>query len=109
MSAAPETLVGLCTCPDRASADRLADMAVGGGHAACVNIVPGLTSVYRWQGELCRDQELLLVMKTTREAWPGLEATLREAHPYELPELIAVPVVAGLPGYLRWVVDAVSR
>ncbi|MCS4504319.1 divalent-cation tolerance protein CutA [Arhodomonas aquaeolei] len=98
-------LVALSTCPDRETAERIADALVGGHHAACVNIIPGLTSVYRWAGEVHHDPELLLVAKTTREAFPRLEAAIRENHPDELPEIIAVPIAAGLAGYLQWVTE----
>lgn len=98
-------LVVLSTCPDRETAERIADALVTGHHAACVNIIPGLTSVYRWAGEVHRDPELLVVAKTTRAAFPRLESTIRENHPDELPEIIAVPVATGLAGYLRWVTE----
>ncbi|MCP1673181.1 periplasmic divalent cation tolerance protein [Natronocella acetinitrilica] len=100
---ADEHLLGLSTCPDRALAEEIAGELVERGHAACVNIVPGLTSVYRWRGETHRDEEVLLLMKTTRQAWPALQATVLELHSEELPEIIAVPVTGGLSDYLAWV------
>lgn len=96
-------LVALSTCPDRETAETIADSLVAAGHAACVNIVPGLTSVYRWRGEVHRDPELLLVCKTTKTAYPGLERTILEMHPDELPEIVAVGVEGGLHDYLQWV------
>ncbi len=98
-----EHLVGLSTCPSMALAMEIADTLVEDGHAACVNIVPGLTSVYRWKGETHHDQEILLVIKTTREAWKRVEATVLRLHSEELPEIIAVPVSGGLSDYLAWV------
>lgn len=95
-------LVVLSTCPDRGTAERIADALVAEQHAACVNIVPGLTSVYRWQGEVHHDAELLLVIKTTEAAYPEAEATVRRLHPDELPEVVAVPLQGGLAGYLDW-------
>ncbi len=71
--------------------------------AACCNIVPGITSVYRWKDELCEDQECLLVMKTTESRYKALEQFIQQQHPYELPELIALPVTASTQEYLSWV------
>lgn len=96
-------LLVMSTCPDKQSADTIAAALVEGGHAACVNIVPGLTSVYRWQGRIERDSELLLLVKTTSEAYPRVQETLRRLNPNELPEIIAVPVERGLTDYLNWV------
>ncbi len=93
-----------CTCPDAATADRLAAALVDERLAACVNLLPGLTSIYRWQGRIQREAEVLLLIKTTADRLPALRARLVELHPYELPELVAVEAVAGLPAYLDWVV-----
>jgi periplasmic divalent cation tolerance protein len=71
--------------------------------AACVNILPGLRSIYMWKGVRESAEEQLLIIKTTTAAYPILEQAILELHPYELPEIIAVPLVAGLPGYLAWV------
>lgn len=89
--------------PDRATAERIADRLVAQGVAACVNILGGCTSIYHWEGKLNHTEEIPLLIKTTREAYPQLEAELRKQHPYELPEIIALPVGAGLPEYLNWV------
>lgn len=94
-----------CTCPDRDTASGLARELVAGHLAACCNVVTGLTSVYRWEGKVEEDPEVLLIAKTTRERYPALERSLRENHAYELPEILAVPVTAGLKGYLDWVAD----
>ncbi|NLO81148.1 MAG: divalent-cation tolerance protein CutA [Xanthomonadaceae bacterium] len=96
-------LVLLCTCPTMEAAQEIASTLVEDGAAACVNIVTGLTSVYRWQGETRNDSELLLVVKTTAAAYRRAEETIQRLHPYELPEIIAVPVVKGLSDYLHWV------
>ena len=95
----------LCTCPDPATAERLARGLVGGGLAACVNILPQIRSIYRWQGETQDDAEVLMVAKTTRSAYAGLEAWLAEEHPYDVPEVLALPVRAGAGAYLDWVVN----
>lgn len=98
-----EHLMAFCTCPNPEVAGEIADTLVGDGHVACANIVPGLTSVYAWKGEVHRDPEALLIMKTTRAAWRRLEETILRLHPDELPEIIAVPVTRGLNDYLAWV------
>ena len=99
-----QALVVYCTCPDSATAERIAETVVGEQLAACVNIAPGLTSIYRWQGQVQRDAELLLIIKTRSARYPALEARIRELHPYEIPEIIALPVQAGLAAYLNWII-----
>ncbi|GAB4122688.1 MAG: divalent-cation tolerance protein CutA [Sideroxydans sp.] len=89
--------------PDRATAERIAEALVNTRAAACVNVLADCRSVYRWQGKLERAEEVPLLIKTTARAYPRLEAELRRLHPYTLPEIIAVPVVQGWPGYLEWV------
>lgn len=96
-------LLTFCTCPDDAAANQIAETLVRERHAACVNRLSGLVSTYRWQGELQRDEETLLLIKTTAARFAELCTRLRELHPYELPEIIAVPVDRGLPEYLKWV------
>jgi periplasmic divalent cation tolerance protein len=96
-------LLAYSTCPDAASAETLAQALVDERLAACVNQVPGLRSTYRWQGQVEHADEVLLLIKTTADRLDAMTARLRELHPYELPELIAVEVRAGLPAYLDWV------
>lgn len=93
----------LCTVPDAATGETLARALVETRLAACVNILTGLTSVYRWQGQVQQDNELLLIAKTRRTCFTEICTTLRELHPYELPEIIAVPIIDGLPTYLNWI------
>ena len=100
-----EVLAVITNVPDRATAERIAEELVTVGVAACVNILAECASVYRWQGKLEHASEVPLLIKTTRAAYPRLEEELRKLHPYELPEIIALPVTAGLPGYLSWVVS----
>lgn len=102
-------LVVFSTFPDEASARAAAGKLVEDGAAACVSILPGLTSVYRWQGEIEEAREVLLLIKTTRDAYPRLESALKACHPYELPEILAVGAEGGLPDYLQWVAQATAR
>jgi periplasmic divalent cation tolerance protein len=97
------TLLVLSNFPDRAAAERLADMVVQKNLAACVNILAPCRSVYRWKGAVQHEEEHPMLIKTTRERYPALEQALREGHPYELPEIIALPIERGLPAYLEWV------
>ena len=96
-------LLCLCTAPDLATARALADALVGERLAACVNLLPGLESVYRWQGQVERGEEVLLLIKTTRTCLPALQARIVALHPYELPEVLAVESAGGLPAYLDWI------
>lgn len=96
-------LVVFCTCPDEQTARALAAGLVEEKLAACVNVLPGIRSIYRWQGEVQDDSEVLMVVKTTQPKLDRLAQWLKQHHPYELPEVIALPVSGGLPGYLDWV------
>jgi len=98
-----QTLLVFTNLPDRAAAERLADQLVGQRVAACVNILAPCRSVYRWKGRVQHDEEHPMLIKTTAERYAELESALRAGHPYELPEIIAVPVGKGLPAYLDWV------
>lgn len=101
------TRVVLVTAPPDA-AEGIAQGLVADRLVACVNVLPGARSVYRWEGAVQTDDEALLVMKTTTAAYPALEAAIRERHPYDVPEVLALPVRAGLPAYLAWVDAEVS-
>ena len=92
----------LTTCPDEACAERIARTLVEEGLAACVNILPPMRSIYRWKGKIEAASEQLLVIKSTVVRFPALRDRLRSLHPYELPEIIAVPIADGLPEYLAW-------
>lgn len=98
-----DVLIVLTNLPDAESADRLARQLVGQRVAACVNRLAPCVSTYRWQGAVETATEVPLLIKTTRAAYPRLEQAIREGHPYELPEIVAVPVERGLPAYLAWV------
>ena len=98
-------LIVLTNCPDAEVADRIARTLIEQKLAACVNRLPAVDSVYRWQGAIERTVEVPLLIKSTRERLPEIQEAIRALHPYEVPEIVAIPVVAGLPAYLRWVVD----
>ena len=95
----------LSTCPDVATAQRLATAIVDEGLASCANVVPELRSVYRWQGRQEHSRESLLLVKAPSARFGAIEARLRELHPYELPEIIGVPIIAGSAAYLAWLED----
>jgi periplasmic divalent cation tolerance protein len=97
------TLLVFTNVPDRAAAERIADLLVEQRLAACVNVLAPCRSVYRWKGAVQHDEEHPMLIKTTLERYAALEQALRAAHPYEVPEIIALPVERGLPAYLDWV------
>jgi periplasmic divalent cation tolerance protein len=98
-----DKLLVITNLPDRESAEKLAALLVEQRLAACVNLLAPCDSVYRWRGEIQRDTEHTLLIKTAQDRYAELEASIRANHPYELPEIIAVPIVRGLPAYLQWV------
>ncbi len=98
-----DVLLALSTMPDEAGATALARTLVEERLAACVNILPGIRSIYTWQGELHSDGEVLMMIKTTKARLAALRERLPALHPHDVPELIALPVCDGLPSYLEWV------
>ncbi len=96
-------LLCYCSCPDTASAERIAETLVGERLAACISRLPGIRSTYRWQGAVTTDSEELLLIKTVAGRYEALRTRLLQLHPYELPELLAVPVERGHDAYLEWV------
>ena len=102
-------LVALSTVATAEDAERIARSLVEQGVAACVNVVPGMVSFYRWQGRLERDAEVLLIIKTRGERFEDLKAALLAEHPYEVPELVALPIAAGHDRYLEWLDESVRR
>ena len=97
-----DALLVFSTFPDDARARQIGRELVRERLAACVNILPGATSLYVWEGKLEESAETLAIIKTRRAVYPALEARLRELHPYEVPEIVAVALTAGLPAYLEW-------
>ena len=98
-----EFLLILCTCPDRSVASAVTTALLEERLAACVNRVPGIKSTYRWEGHVQEDDEVLLLIKTTANLFARVEDTIRKLHPYELPEVIGVPLTAGSAAYLDWI------
>ena len=107
MTDTPYQLI-LCTCPDSQVAEQLATSLVELRLAACINIIPGLTSIYRWQGKLEKGTEVLLLIKTIRKHYAAVEAAIQQQHPYELPEIIAVTLDEGSSDYLRWITTSLE-
>ena len=98
-----EAIVVICACPDEPTAARIAQELVNQRLAACVNRLSSVRSTYSWQGRIQEEPEVVLTIKTTRERYEALEVRLRALHPYEVPEIIALPVVAGSASYLNWI------
>jgi len=96
-------IVVLCTAPDAEIAARIANGLVSESLAACVNLVKGVESIYRWEGRLQHDSEVLMVIKSTHAAFGSLRDKISELHPYDTPEIIALPVVEVAESYFEWV------
>jgi len=103
-----DTLLVITTCPDKANAEFLSTHLIESNLAACINQLPGISSVYRWEGELKSGTEVLLLIKTIRSAWDKLEVEIKDNHPYELPEIIAIPISTGYEAYLNWIHSAIK-
>ena len=103
MDSTDEIHIVFCTVPDTATGQRIANQLVEYGLAACVNLIPGIESVYRWKGQLEKASEVLLMIKSRSADYPDVETAISALHPYELPEIIAVPLSNGFSGYLDWV------
>ena len=93
----------LCTCPDQETAEELARILLNKKCAACINILPGVISLYTWENKIEKTQEHLLLIKSTRAQFSTIQEMIVQHHPYELPEIIAVPITDGLPDYLHWI------
>jgi len=103
-----DALVVLTTVEKREDGERLAGLLIERELAACVQILPPMVSIYRWQGNIEHANEVLLLIKTRREVYPRLEAVIKENHSYQTPEIIALPIAAGSTEYLSWLVDSVK-
>ena len=99
-------LVVLVTVPNKEEGVRIAESLVSQRLAACVNIIPGIQSIYRWEGRIARDEESLLMIKTTSQRFPDLELQVRKLHSYTTPEVVAVEIRQGSAAYLNWLRDS---
>jgi periplasmic divalent cation tolerance protein len=104
-----QELIVFVTAPNNDEAERIADSVVSERLAACVNIVGGIQSIYRWEGEVTRDREILLIVKTTDERYAELERRVIELHTYTTPEIIAYRIERGFDAYLRWVRESTAQ
>jgi len=102
----PQAVLVIVSCLP-ANAESIAQPLVEEGLAACVSIVASATSVYRWKGELCKDEESLLLIKTDESQWHAIEKRIKELHSYEVPEILMLPITAGHTPYLSWLAEAV--
>lgn len=102
-------MIVLVTVPDKDEADRLAETLVSEHLAACVNIIPAIESVYRWEGKVTKDQEILLLIKTAEDRYAELEQRIQTLHSYTTPEVIALKIERGSKAYLNWLIESVSR
>ncbi|HRQ04676.1 MAG TPA: divalent-cation tolerance protein CutA [Nitrosomonas halophila] len=100
-----QVILVLTNFPDHAGAKALAEKLLNDRLAACVNIMPAYTSFYRWQGQIETADEIPLMIKTAARHYDAVEQAIKSLHPYELPEILAVPIGNGLPSYLQWVID----
>lgn len=101
-------VVVFVTCPSQEVGEQVGRTLVEERLAACVNVIPGVKSIYRWEGKICRDPEVLLVINTRRLRLPTLIRRVTALHPYSVPEVVALPLVGGLAPYLSWVRDSTS-
>ncbi len=102
-------IVVLVTCPQDGTADTLAETLVKSRLAACVNVIAGVKSIYRWKDGVEKDSEVLLIIKTMSEVWTALEAKIHEEHPYEVPEIVSFPIERGSEKYLGWLSECVTK
>ncbi len=105
---AEDFAVVLVTSPTHERSLFIASALVAEKVAACVNILPGVTSVYRWEGEIHKDEEEILVIKTRRDNLPALESRVKEMHPFDVPEIVALPIQGGSAPYLQWLADSTA-
>ncbi len=104
-----QTYIVFVTCPNPDVAASIARTLVEERLAACGNLVPGIRSIYRWKGKIEQETETLLLLKTDAEAYPHVQSRVQALHPYEVPEILAVPVEHGLPAYLNWITDSLGE
>lgn len=98
-----QTIITLCTCPDKDTAEKVARLLVEENLAACVNILPNIKSIYSWQGQIETAEEHLLIIKSPLGSYQAIENAILSQHPYELPEIIAIPIEHGFSEYINWI------
>lgn len=103
-----EATISWITCANREEAEKIADALVGEKIAACVNVIPGVTSVFSWEGKICREEEILLMVKSVPGMGGKLVDRVKSLHSYTVPEVITIPIASGNPAYLDWVVESTS-
>jgi periplasmic divalent cation tolerance protein len=101
-----ELLLVMTSLPDMEAAKALARRLIDVNLAACVQLQPSVQSIYRWEGRVCEEQEVVLLVKTTAAQWPAISAFIKQNHPYDVPEIIALPIERGLPDYLQWITSS---
>lgn len=99
----------LCTCPDNEIAEKIATLLVSQKLAACVNLIPGVKSIYQWQGQLMSDNEVQLVIKTSTERFSQINELLNQHHPYDVPEVLALDIEQGSKEYLDWLAHSLNE
>lgn len=104
-----DAIVVFCTTNSQDEANQIAKSLVNDHLAACVNIIPNITSIYRWEGELCTDYEFILIIKSLQQNLDRLVEKIRELHSYKVPEILAVPVIGGSQDYLNWLVAETAQ
>jgi len=109
MTDVPDVLMVFVTAGNAEEASMIGQTLVEEKLIACVNIIPRIRSIYWWKGEICKEEEHLLLMKTRSSLFPSLKDRVRELHSYEVPEITAIPIAHGLPEYLEWVVENTRR
>ncbi|THJ23784.1 MAG: divalent-cation tolerance protein CutA [Nitrospira sp. CG24D] len=104
-----EVIIVFVTVPGLREGSRISKAILTSRLAACVNVIPGVQSMYQWKGKIVREKEAMLVMKTTRARYQKLEQKIKQLHPYEVPEVIAMPLICGSPQYIEWVKREVAN
>ncbi len=106
MNSIQEYIIAFCTCPDINSAEKIARKLVEKQIAACVNIITELKSIYQWKGEICNEDEVLMIIKTISDNYQELEKEIKNNHPYDIPEIISYSIYKGEKSYLKWISES---
>lgn len=109
MTQSEKSTLILTTCPDRTTGESIARLLVTEGSAACINLIDNIHSIYRWKDGIESEQETLLIIKTVKHRYREIEETIREMHPYEVPEIIALDIEQGEESYLQWISQSTTK